>query len=156
MNEFTARKLGEVLAFSRLGVEIFEKGHQALEEGLPTSDIEATMSQLKDHVTRIESMAAKTGLDDVTLKKAEGTGNKLRSMLDLYVGDEWDNPAELLEWLGFFEGAAIVHWDLVMGAATSLNEPDLQELATTGREFHHAMLHTVEDSIKHLGAKKAL
>jgi hypothetical protein len=77
-------------------------------------------------------------------------------MMELYVGDQWDNPAELLEWLGFFEGAALIHWKLVEGAASSLDETQLKELAQTGTDFHQNLLTTVAKTIRELGGKKAL
>lgn len=153
MNEFAAKKLGEVLAFCRVGVETIERGHEALSQVL--EDVDGLSNKLKDHATRIESIAENAGMSDVTLTKADGTSTKLRSMRDMYVGDEWDNPAELLEWLGFFEGAAIVHWALVEGAGQALTNGELESLADKGKDLHEDLLEDVEDALKKLGAKKA-
>lgn len=153
MNEFAAKKLGEVLAFCRVGVETIERGHEAVSQVL--EDVDGLANKLKDHATRIETIAENAGMSDVTLTKADGTGTKLRSMRDMYVGDEWDNPAELLEWLGFFEGAAIVHWALVEGAGKALTNGELEDLADKGKDLHEDLLEDVEDAIKKLGAKKA-
>ncbi len=155
MNEFTAKKLGEVLAFARVGSETFEKGQAALEQVLGAERVTDTIRTLQQRASEIELAAREAGIQDITLAKAEGTGTKLRSMRELYVGDEWDNPAELLEWSGFFEGAAVVHWELVCGASKALDDDTLKTLAQTGRDFHHDTLHQVGDAIRELGTKKA-
>lgn len=152
MNEFTAKKLGEVLAFCQVGAETLEKGKQAFAEALPEQNIDELISSLNDQAQQIDSL---TENKEVTLTKAEGTGKKLRAMRDLYVGDEWDNPAELMEWSGFFEGAAVVHWDLVIGASEALNNEELKSLAMTGHSFHHDMFHAASNALKAIGATKA-
>lgn len=155
MNEFTAKKLGEVLAFAVVGQEIFEKGKDALAQVLTVEGVAEAAKSMEGHAQAIKSLAEIRGTGEVTIPKSQKTGDKLRAMLDLYVGDEWDNPAELLEWLGFFEGAAIVHWKLVEGAGTALNDIKLQELAASGVKFHQNLLLTVSERIRDLGGKKA-
>jgi hypothetical protein len=76
-------------------------------------------------------------------------------MRDLYIGDEWDNPTEVLEWSGFFEGAALVHWAVVDGAAKTLDLADLEKLAGEGQDYHHKMLHDIADMLRKIGGKKA-
>ncbi len=156
MNQFTAKKLGEVLAFCQVGHETFEKGRVALEQGLGAEVVEKALAELEQQAMDIEAAAKEAGVEEITLTKAQGTGGKLRGMRDMYVGDEWDNPAELLEWSGFFEGAAVVHWALVVGAAEALNDTHLQDLAATGKTLHHTLLHTVTERITKLGNQKAL
>ncbi len=152
MNEFTAKKLGEVLAFCQVGAETMEKGKQAFASALSDQDIDALVTTLSEQAQKIESL---TENKDVTMTKAEATGKKLRAMRDLYVGDEWDNPAELMEWSGFFEGAAVVHWDLVIGASEVLNNEELKDLAMTGRAFHHDLFHAASGALKVIGRTKA-
>src|SRR6266540_2655870 len=121
LNEFTARKLGEVLAFSRVGAETWKQAHPAF--NVPDSGADTISNLVRDlnaQAKQLEELAAEVEVAAITLTKAESTGNKLRQMRDLYIGDAWDNPAELLEWSGFFEGAAVVHWSLVVGAAESI------------------------------------
>ncbi len=156
MNEFTAKKLGEVLAFAKVGEEIFERGRQALATIFTEAGVNQTLHAISEHAVAIEDMAQDLGTTDITLPKSEKTAEKLRKMLELYVGEEWDNPTELLEWHGFFEGAAIVHWKLVEGAAQALEHVELKALAKTGVEFHEALLAKVSEKIKVVGGKKAM
>lgn len=155
MNEFTAKKLGEVLAFAVVGQEIFEKGKDALAQVLTQEGVAEASKKAGEHAQTIKNLAEAGGTSDITIPKSQKTGDKLRAMLDLYVGDEWDNPAELLEWLGFFEGAAVVHWKLVEGASSALKDAKLEELASTGVKFHQDLLLTVSERIRDLGGKKA-
>lgn len=157
MNEFAAKKLGEVLAFCQIGQETLEKARDGfvreMEDGAATVD--KVIADLGDHADKIEVLANKAGVAEITLPKAEATGNKLRSMRDLYIGDEWDNPTEVLEWTGFFEGAAIVHWAVVDGAAKSLGLDELEALAGEGQDYHKKMLDDVTDMLRAIGSKKA-
>lgn len=155
-NEFVAKKLGEVLAFAKIGEEVFERGRRALEEVFTEKGINEMLHSVSEHRVAIENLAQDMGTTDITIPKSEKTADKLREMLRLYVGEKWDNPTELLEWHGFFEGAAIIHWKLVQGAAEALDHVRLKELAKTGLEFHENFLSEVSKQIKNVGAKKAL
>ncbi len=153
-NEFTAKKLGEVLAFARVGVETMEKGRGGLNQ-VWEDNLNDFITQQKEQATQIEAVAQTAGVSDVTMAKAEGTSGKLRSMRDMYVGDEWDNAAELLEWLGFFEGAAVVHWKLVLGAAETVQDEVLTTLAQDGHGLHTGLLARVQESISVVGSERA-
>src|SRR5258708_5403219 len=152
LNEFTAKKLGEVLAFAVVGKEIFEKGKDALGQVLTAERVDQIIKSASGHEDAIVMLAGGEGSRDITLPKSEKTADKLRKMLDLYVGDQWDNSAELLEWLGFFEGAALVHWKLVEGAGAALDDDTLRNLAITGVDFHQDLLTEVSRAIRDLGA----
>jgi len=162
MNEFIAKKLGEVLAFAEVGKETFEKGHVGMEAAF---GIERTAQIMRDntmHATTIRTIGKEFDVLDIIDKKLHSTGTKLRAMRDLYIGDQWDNPTELLEWSGFFEGAAIVHWQLVLGAAETLNtlqkslgHDDLVSIATSGVELHHGIFHEASTHLHHVGSDKA-
>lgn len=153
MNEFVAKKLGEVLAFSLIGVELFERGESALNGAF--DDYDEIKLAFKEQATQIRQAVEAEDVSNTTETKAEATGNKLRGMMETYIGDEWDNLAELLEWMGFFEGAAVIHWKLVEGAANSLDDSSLMELAENGTTLHHDLFHRAQELIRDVGAKRA-
>ncbi len=155
INEFTSKKLGEVLTFAKVGKEIFERGRKALGTVFTDKGVNQILHNISEQEIKITNLAEDLESTQITLPKSEKTGEKLRKMMELYVGEEWDNPAELLEWLGFFEGAAIVHWKLVEGAAEVLQKTELRELTRDGIEFHSKLLSDVSDQIKKLGYQKA-
>lgn len=152
MNEFTAKKLGEVLAFCQVGLETIGKGIDALESIYGKEGMTIMVTAIERQAKEIEEIA---GGSEITLNKAQATGKKLGTMRDLYVGDEWDNPTELLEWSGFFEGAAIVHWELVMGSATGLGDHKLQTLASEAINFHKGLLSQSSEFLRTTGMARA-
>lgn len=155
MNEFAAKKLGEVLAFNRVGTETVEKGRVALVEALGEEKILDMEEKNRIHGEEVMRIATEAGVIDTTLAKADKTGEKLTQMRDLYVGDQWDNATELLEWSGFFEGAAIVHWGLIKGVAEAINDENLMTLAEESVNWHYELLEMAEGQLEIKGADKA-
>ena len=102
------------------------------------------------------SIVEKAWKADVTLEKAETTKEKLRHMRDYYVGSEWHDSAEMLEWSGFFIGAAIVHWKLVEGVSEVMEDGDLKGLALEAIGFFERVLGKVNEAIKKVGEKKGV
>jgi len=68
MEEFSARKLGEVLAFAEVGIETFEKGREALEKVFGKDKVEEVLAKNKAHAEKIKNIANK--------EKPEEKGNK--------------------------------------------------------------------------------
>ncbi len=155
INEFGAKKLGEVLAFNRVGTETLEKGRAALAAALGEERIIDMEEKNRMHGEEIMRIATDAGVIDTTLGKADKTGLKLKQMRDLYVGDEWNNATELLEWSGFFEGAAIVHWNLIKGVAAAINDEALLTLAEEGVNWHYELLELAEGELESRGSDKA-
>ena len=155
INEFVAKKLGEVLAFNRLGADTIEKGREALVT-LLGEDIVANIEEKNTlHSESIIKVATDAGVIDTTLTKADKTEQKLRTMRDLYIADDWGNATEILEWSGFFEGAAIVHWALVRGAAEGMNNENLLTFAEEGVNWHYEVLEIAETHLETIGQDKA-
>jgi hypothetical protein len=155
MNEFTAKKLGEVLAFANVGVETFEKGRNSFVSVLGEETVKKYFSLCEKHEEKILKIAAANNVEEIVTRKVEGTGAKLRSMRDLYVANEWDNPTELLEWSGFFEGAAVVHWSLVKGIGEATKHPEIIKLAEEGYALHQEILSLAVEHLNDLGKKKS-
>lgn len=155
MNEFVGKKLGEVLAFCVVGEETFKKGIMALTERLGEEFVHEYIDRSQTYAQAIKNFAEQGGVVDVVNKKLEGTGAKLRNMRDMYIGDEWDNATELLEWSGFFQGAAVVHFALVRGSADKLNMTDLSALANEALEFHYQILERAQSELESVGQMKA-
>ena len=86
-----------------------------------------------------------------TIIEVRGTRIGFLSASD--VGPTWLNATEILEWSGFFEGAAVVHWALVRGAAQGLNHEGLMILAEEAVNWHYEM---IESELATTGQNKAL
>ena len=154
MNEFVGKKLGELLAFNRVGSDTYAKGRVALVEALGEEKVLNIEEKERLHGEALMKAATEGGVIDITLAKAAKTEEKLKQMRDLYVGDQWDNAIELMEWSGFFEGAAIVHWALVRGTAQGMNNEDLLVLTEEGVNWHYEMIELVEEQLEKVGQDK--
>ncbi len=154
MNEFAAKKLGEILAFNKVGLETIEKGRNALASALGEAPLADMEEKFRLHGDGILKIAADAGVQEIVLAKAEKTKEKLGKMRDLYIGEEWDNTTELFEWSGFFEGAAIVHWAVIRGVAEGLNNETLLTFAHEGINWHYELLELAEGELSERGEDK--
>jgi len=118
MNDFSAKKLGEALAFARVGQSFFSRTKSEL---APFFNLTAITEKLNQQEKNIESYTIGSDHSEVIENKALATEKKIISMQDLYLktDDDWQNPAELMEWLGFFIGAGFVHWQLAESIVSS-------------------------------------
>ena len=155
MNEFVAKKLGEVLAFNRVGSDTLQKGRAALVAALGDERVLDMEEKNRIHGEEVIRIATDAGSIDITLAKASKTEEKLKAMRDLYIVDQWDNATELMEWSGFFEGAAVVHWALVRGAAEGLNNEGLMILAEEALNWHYELLEMAENELGSTGQDRA-
>lgn len=155
INEFTAKKIGEVLAFTRLGNDTISRSHGALVEKLGEEKVQDMIDRNSLYEQEFIRTATESGVIDITLAKAEKTQEKLSKMRDLYVGDQWDNATEILEWSGFFEGAFIVHLALVKGSAEAINNENLMTLTNEAVTYHYEILELVESELSSVGQNKA-
>ncbi len=156
MNQFTAKKLGEVLAFANIGLEIIEKGKGTLTRILGQNSVDALAKMTQEQQANIQEIAGQKQVLDAVRAKSQGTEEKLRQMQDLYLQNKWDDESELLEWLGFFEGAALVHWKLVEGAAQHSDDNYLARVVNKSLTMHQALLFKISEAIKRIGGHKAM
>lgn len=155
INEFVAKKIGEVLAFTMVSSDTIERGRESLISALGEEKVADMLEKNRIHGEELIRISTEGGGIDTTLAKAKKTEEKLKKMRDLYVGDEWDNPTELMEWSGFFEGAAVVHWALVRGAAEALNNEGFIILAQEGTNYHYELLELAESELASIGQTKS-
>src|SRR4051812_7468898 len=153
MNTFISKKLGEVLAFSRIGKDTVEEGKEGFLKILSESDLEEIGEKCDSLETGILAFAKKKHCVDEVEESAEETDKKVRDMRDEYVGGEWDQADEVLEWMGFYTGAALVHWHLIMGAAESLDQGDLRSLSAGAVDFYMGLFVQDEDILHQIGEK---
>jgi hypothetical protein len=156
MDNFTSRKLGEVLAFAQVGLETYDKGKVALVAATDADLVARTMDGARDTADGITEFAAKHEVLEAVLEKAGATTQKLRSMREIYLKEEgWRDPAEMCEWLGFFEGAGVVHWAVIRGAAEAAGSAELRALAASGAKLHHDLLHAIIEGSAKIAEAKA-
>ncbi len=156
MNEFTAKKLGEVYAFTIFGHDTLNKGGSPILEK-PRNQFFTNIKEKNEvHGAELKRIAEKAGVSEAMLAKAEKTVEKLKKMREVYIGDQWQNATEVCEWSGFFEGAAIVHWQLLRGAEKTIKQETLLILTEEGVNTHYEFLEKFGGELEEVGQAKAI
>ena len=151
MNEFTAKKLAEVQAFINLSNVISKQAGDSLKQAMPKvsaglDGIDANLGEFIKDPT----------LQTVFETKVGKTVQKVTAMMDLYIGDEWDNPVEIAEWLSFYSGSASAHSALAAAALGALGMAEGQSQVETISENFWKLLQAVKDELANIGAKRAV
>lgn len=145
------RKLGEVHAFTSLGHRMFEKdGKDSLIHIFGEAEWQNMAKDYEETLTQVAKLAEELKTTDITKEKSQKTEDKLTKMQELYLGGQWDDPTEVAEWLGFFEGAATVHWSLIEGYGLKLEQSEVIQLAQSQQLFHEGILDEVRNYLRHI------
>jgi len=151
MKKSFVQKLGEILAFSQRGVEIYQKNRSPLQAALDPTEIDNVIHKNQEISNKlVETLKKSPDAADATetemQEKAEKSIKKFKAMEDVYLEGSKE-PAEVMEWLGFFEGSAMVHFSLVHDMAKEEKLDDFAGIAKDGEKFHHDTLHKIRKSI---------
>ena len=153
MNEKIAKKVGEAYAFSRVLKELKEKTPKVLDELL--GDYSDSVSFASEgQISNLEKLSEEFSMKEIVVIKAEKTSKKITEMGDFYVGDDWDDSAEVLEWMSFFLGAAIVHWQLILGAAKKMNHSEFISVSEDGVGYYTQLLDKAKMKAEEIGAER--
>lgn len=134
MNEFTVKKIAEVYAFCQLAETILTRSGASF-----TSYAPEVQAQLTTFSTIIYPSLVSTS-QDIFDQKVAKTITKLTTMMELYIGDEWDNPVEVLEWLSFYAGAGSAHAELAWNAGAAQGQDTLAiSIKETSEAFSHLL-----------------
>jgi len=154
MNEKITKKIGEAYAFAQVLETTFVANESVMTQLLGTAagTVAASASEQKAALHAICDAAETT---DVLLPKVEKTAEKITKMGEMYVGDDWDDAAEVLEWMSFFVGGAIVHWQLIAGAGAAMDDEMLTDAATSGVVYYEALLSELKRSATQIGEARA-
>lgn len=144
MNEFTAKKLAEVEAFCKVSGSILQRAGEAFDKQY--GSVAAILDELKAQT--VEPFVS-ADQKEVFNAKLDKTTAKLTKMMELYVGDEWENSVEVLEWCSFFTGAAAAHCAL----ASELDAGAQNQIDGMRQRFEDA-LQAVIAGLKAVGAQR--
>lgn len=156
MNEFIAKKIGEAKAFEEHTIWLLGKAKEAYSCFLTDIEIEGRTGDHEKNRDTIISIAESKGIKDQVEAKAEKTKAKLQGMAETYIGEKWNDTAEILEWTSFAEGAAIAHWGIVKGAAEALEEEALLTLSFDAIAEHSAHFDEAASELSGIGNTEAL
>jgi len=143
------RKTRELSALATLSIETFTKAEKGLQKAFTKKELDEIIQTNKQHLESINLLFDDEQITKVK-EKAEKTKNKLGGMQKIYLEEKWDEPLEVLEWLGFIEGAAVVHWSLVEELATESKMDSVENFALLGYRFHKDLLIKISKAIKEI------
>ncbi|HVY36263.1 MAG TPA: hypothetical protein VG982_03275 [Candidatus Paceibacterota bacterium] len=155
INDFIAKKLGEVLSFANVSTDTYERGRATLIAVIGAERVADIEEKNRIHGEELMRIATDAGVIDAVLTKATSDARELMKMRELYIANNWDAANEILEWSGFAEGAAIVHWGLIRGAAETLNNEALLTLCEEAINWHYELLEMAESELGSIGQDKA-
>lgn len=153
MNEKITKKIGEAYAFAQVLETTFTNNQAVLTEllGASASTVLATTAEQK---AALHAMCDAAGTTEILLPKVEKTAAKITNMGEMYVGDDWDDAAEVLEWLSFFVGGAVIHWQLIAGAGAAMDDEMLTDAATSGVVYYEALLAQLKTAATQIGVER--
>lgn len=154
MTEKVAKKIGEAYAFAKVLSETFESNTEVMTELLgdhAASVIEVARIQQEE----LSDIAETAGMLEIVLPKSDRTSAKITKMGEMYVGDDWDDVAEVLEWMSFFVGGAIVHWQLIAGSAKEMNHDHFGNIAGVGTEYYVSLMKQLREYAIVVGTDRA-
>ena len=154
MNEKITKKVGEACAFAQVLEATYQANEAVMKEllGKQASDVVKTASS---QVTALKSICDEAGTTTILLPKVEKTADKITRMGEMYVGDDWDDSAEVLEWMSFFVGGAIVHWQLISGAGETMGHTALKRIADAGVVYYVELMDQLKDAATKVGTDRA-
>ena len=155
MNEFVAKKLGEVHAFVSLVIDTYAKGSAGFTKALPEEEMIKEIAQLSDIQARIETIAEDAEVKEIALGKSAKTLEKIAAARDTYIAERWDDTVELYEWSSFNAGAGSAHAHEVYGAALATNNQALANVTRAARNMFEALLADSKDYLYQEGVRRA-
>jgi len=154
MNEKITKKAGEAHAFAHV-LETTVAANESVMKEILGSIAKTAGKTAAQQKTALQAICDEAGTVSTLLPKSEKTSKKITAMGEMYVGDQWGDSAEVLEWMSFFVGGAIVHWQLVVGAGEAMGHTSLTRIATAGVEFYTEMLEQLKESATKVGAERS-
>jgi len=154
MTEKVAKKIGEAHAFAKVLLDTFEKNTEVMSVlfGVHADALLGITRTQQEELLDIADDAMMLGIVE---PKSEKTGAKLTKMGEMYVGDDWDDVAEVLEWMSLFVGGAIVHWQLLVGSAEEMDHTHLGNVAGVGTEYYATLMTQLREYSVTVGKARA-
>jgi len=154
MNEKITKKVGEASAFAQVLEATYQANEKVMKE-LLGAKAGAVVKAAASQKTALQSLCDEAGTVSILKPKAEKTAEKITRMGEMYVGNDWDDATEVLEWMSFFVGGAIVHWQLIAGAGEAMGHTALQRVADAGVVYYKELLDQLNMTATSIGAERS-
>jgi len=154
MNKLTAKKAGELLAFAEIGIDTITKGRTILVAEMGEATVGDMEEKFRIHAAELKRLTEEAGVVEIVETQKNTTAQELVEMRDVYLENDWTNSTQLFEWMGFFEGASIVHWSFVRGSAQTSGKKPLLMLTEEAINYHYELLDKVVTELEAIGAEE--
>jgi hypothetical protein len=154
MNEKITKKVGEAGAFSAVLEATYQANEKVMKE-LLGKKAGAVVKTAASQQTALKSLCDEAGTVSALMPKIEKTAKKITSMGEMYVGEQWGDSTEVLEWMSFFVGGAIVHWQLIAGAGEAMGHTALKRVADTGVAYYAELQDQLKVAASSVGAARS-
>jgi hypothetical protein len=130
------KKRAEVAAFILLAGQIVERAGEAFAQQATA----CRQALLALSLVPLERVSGDLTGDTATMfeAKTHKTVRKLTDMMELYIGDEWHNPVEVLEWCSFYAGAGAAHC-AIAGSLSADDQAVAERLRILESDFRQAL-----------------
>lgn len=155
MREFGARRLGNVLGIERVGLDTIEKAREVFDEVFGNDKTSRMVLAMRHHAELLDRIIIDSGVSENSINESNLFINKLFQMRDLYVNDAWNSPVRISEWIGFFNGAALIHWKILRGVAEKEENDELKELSLKCLGFYEEGLNSLSNITFEFGRDSA-
>ncbi len=154
MNEKITKKIGEACAFASV-LEVTYQANETVMKELLGGMAGAVVKTAASQKTALQSLCDEAGTTNILMPKVEKTATKITSMGEMYVGDDWDDAAEVLEWMSFFVGGAIVHWQLIAGAGEAMGHTALKRVSDAGVVYYTELMDQLKIAATKVGVERS-
>lgn len=155
MNEKVAKKVGEAHAFSKVFQDLKNQTTEEILLEMVDQNTEEIIEKTNTLMSDLGKISKQFQVEEIVTSKSERTVKKIKGMGESYVGDEWDNPVEVLEWLSFLIGGAVIHWRLIEGSAKAMKSEKFVTIASFGAEYFTEIFEKITEKAAYTGKKRA-
>lgn len=148
MKKVLAKKLGEVCAFAKISLDTYTRGEEALTKVFDTDYIKEIQHTNEETVSQLEEFMNNQDQKSVFENYSNTAEKKITEMRRIYLEDKWNETDEVLEWLGFVEGSAAVHWSLVEELSAEEGLSQFDTIAAKMKSYHTQLLQKMAQAIK--------
>ena len=127
------------MAFTLEGKSLIEKAKEAMLCIFSEEELGGMKKRYELAETSIKNVS-KGDFEKNFEEKTEATRKKIEGMAESYLHGNWSEASEVAEWMGFFHGAALAHWNLVKGAAEGAGNEDLMNISLNAIGMHEELL----------------
>lgn len=153
MDEMIQQKLGEALAYCSFAQELLENGEAGFKEVKTDEELAWQKNTITKHITATQELADDMGMIDEVEECAEQTEEKVRAMSDVFIEDQWDDPARAIGFMSMVNGVSSVTWTFLAAAAEATDNEKLAQLSRQAVAFHEEALDKAKEAAGRLAEK---